>query len=176
MPDETTVTAKITQDRDTLKFLYEKHETSFNTRREFEWRIFVGAVSLMVASDAVMLANSIHPSGVLSLLWIGFCALVGYATVQYQRSLRFLNLRNRQAMDEINNILCAQCNLPDGSLVRVPQTTPERKDLLKWQICVIAAVTLLSVFMPFMIQQAAKQKDKEPNQRVEASILPGRQN
>lgn len=106
------------KDAETIRFLYDKRLTLFNTRREHEWKIYFGAMALLGAVDAALVTGQLTLSGWSRYGWVGACALVFIVVFGYERDLQIRNTRDRVAMDQLFNRLCDLVGVASESPIR----------------------------------------------------------
>lgn len=56
--------------RETYEFLFDKRLQLFNIRREHEWKIFFGVMTLIGAVDAALVTKTIHLSWTAYACWV----------------------------------------------------------------------------------------------------------
>jgi hypothetical protein len=115
-------TASGPQGFEVLRFLYEQRLTLFNTRREYEWKIYFGVMILLGAGDASILTNKVALSGCRPLWWAAACGFVVFVCLYFERQLQKRNATDRAAMDTLYNWLCDE--------VQIPNLSPARERLL----------------------------------------------
>ena len=100
-----------------LHFLYDKRVLLFNTRRDYEWKIFFGTITLMLALSAGRLIYKIKLTDFLNVLW----CLVGLglflALALYEYGLQKRNKRDGNAMADLYNEIVQSTSLPDKFLI-----------------------------------------------------------
>jgi hypothetical protein len=110
------------QSIDLLKFLYGQRLALFNTRREYEWKIYFGVMILLGAGDASILANRVALAGYRRWWWIVACGFVVFVSLYFESHLQKRNATDRAAMDTLYNWLCDE--------LLIPRLSPARERIL----------------------------------------------
>jgi hypothetical protein len=132
---------------DRVQFLYQSRMTLFNTRRDHEWKIYFGVISLVAAMDAAFLTNHIHLTETyMKCCWLLIDGLLVGASVWYEWELQGRNSRDRIAM---NNEVC------DALDIECIDVREEKRHQGLWafwcQVLVLAAVLLFSAPLPWVV-------------------------
>lgn len=102
-----------------LRFVYDKHLDLFNVRREHEWRVFFGMITLIGLSSAALLNYYIILDIVEKILWsIGVLALF-IVHCLYQLGIQRRNRIDRIVMNEVTRHMCTLMNLDDTCQLRL---------------------------------------------------------
>jgi hypothetical protein len=140
---------------ETLRFLYDKRLTLFNTRREHEWKIYFGALTLLGAADAVIVAGDIILSNAMRCGWIAACAVVFLSVIGYEIALQIRNDADRVAMDRLFNRLCGMAKVNDAAIRESDHDAP--RGLLTrygwafpWQMLLLLLVAVISGYLPWI--------------------------
>lgn len=141
-----------------IKFLYDKRLTLFNTRRGHEWKIYFGAMTLMGAVDAALVAGQLTLTGWNRGVWIATCLLVFAVVFGYESRLQTRNDHDRHAMCELYNRLCEFVGgIPKDSPVLETYTSPKSHCwwsrygwAFPWQMILFIAVVAVSAALPFL--------------------------
>jgi hypothetical protein len=99
---------------DRLQFLHERRTILFNTRRDHEWKILFGVIGLFIATDAAQVAYGIQLASWYRCAWDLAVAGLSVACFCYEWGLQTRNLRDRRAMNTLNNRLCRSVGLPES--------------------------------------------------------------
>jgi len=100
-----------------LQFLYEQRLTLFNTRRQYEWKIYFGVMILLGSADASILTDKVALGG-LELWWAASCVFVVSVCWYFEQELQRRNFADRRAMDTLYNWLCDELQIPTLSPAR----------------------------------------------------------
>lgn len=125
-----------------IQFLYERRMILFNARRDHEWKIFFGVITLLVALDAAHLIYRLQLEGWHKWAWAIVVAMLTGACILYEWGLQRRNFFDRAAMNVLYNKLCEAISLPAESVVREPEHS-------RWKGCwafIPQALVLLTVF------------------------------
>jgi hypothetical protein len=138
-----------------LRFLYDKRFTLFNTRRDHEWKIYFGALSLLGAADAVIVAGDLIFSNTMRCGWIAACSLVVMSVVGYERALQIRNDADRLAMDRLFNRLCGLAKIDDADVRETDHDAPRRfwtwyGWAFPWQMILLVVVAGISAYLPWI--------------------------
>jgi cbb3-type cytochrome oxidase subunit 3 len=138
-------------DLDRVQFLHEQRLKMFNTRREHEWRILFGVVTLILALDAAHLIYHVQLCGRQRLAWLMVLSVLTGACTWYEWGLQKRNSFDRAAMNVLYNKLCDALSFPAESPVR--ERGPSRSSGL-WtflpQMLVLLAVFSFSAALPWL--------------------------
>ena len=148
-----------------LRFLYDKRLELFNKRRDHEWKIFFGVISLLVAFDAALITHNIHfDHGWQRITWISLCFVLCIACLGFQRDLQTRNRADRLIINELLNRLSTLIGLPKNTHVRDGIETAYNEQIVErwdgplsnawafsWQAIVLITVTVASMLMPIFI-------------------------
>jgi hypothetical protein len=139
-----------------VRFLYEQRITLLNERRAHEWKVFFGAITLMIALDAGLVAHKISVTCRFLVLWelIILCLVV--APIWYEVGLQLRNSLDRIAMNRLYNKLCDLASITDGEI--------QEKEYTKWgglwatipKIIVLLALSAASALLPIAIDVARR--------------------
>lgn len=102
-----------------LRFIYDKHLDLFNVRREHEWRVFFGMITLIGLSSAALLNYHIDLTLTQEKLWtVGMVALF-IVHFLYQHGVQRRNRIDRIVMDEVTQHICALMKLDNTCYLRL---------------------------------------------------------
>jgi hypothetical protein len=118
MADEVQKSEVQKDDLDRMQFLYERRMNLYNFRRDHEWKIFFGAITLLIALDATQLIYRIELEGWKRLAWLCFIAVPAIACYWYEWALQHRNFFDRRAMNELYNRICGAISIPEDSPIR----------------------------------------------------------
>lgn len=145
------------KDADNIRFLYDKRLTLFNTRREHEWKIYFGALALLGAADAVIVAGDLILSHPIRYAWIAACVMVILAVLGYERELQIRNDADRTAMDRLFNRLCELVGIDDSSVRESTHDAEQPRPLwyrygwaFPWQMILLLLVAGISAYLPWI--------------------------
>lgn len=133
-----------------LRFIFDSHMHLFNTRREHEWRVIIGALVLMGAVDYAILSEKIALNDTYWSVWCVALALLFGSIVWYQWGIQIRNRVDRVAMDQVLVELCDAIRIPKNSPIRVG-VDRESEHILGAQIDLITSYTYLWAFIPQML-------------------------
>jgi hypothetical protein len=154
-------------DGETLRFLYDKRLILFNVRRDHEWKVFFGVMTLIGAVDAAIVTQHVCLTGKALWGWRIILIIVTGACIAYEFGVQRRNRVDRIAMHEINTALCDLIGVTQGSSIRCPadhhievlQAGKDREPkglriyrpyylwAFIWQIIVLISVCVISLFM-----------------------------
>lgn len=141
-----------------IKFLYDKRLTLFNTRREYEWKIYFGAMVVLGGVDTALLTHRIILASYLERgFWFVACAVVSVAVIGFESQLQIRNAGDREAMDYLYNWLCDLVGIAADSPVREGRN-PRKGSLwqrlgwaFKWQALLFLAAAVVSAVLPLIL-------------------------
>lgn len=147
---------------DNLRYLYDKRLELFNKRRDHEWKIFFGVITLLVALDAALITHNIRfDYGWQRITWTVQCFVLCIACLGFQRDLQKRNRADRLIINELSIRLSNLIGLPNDSHIRdgietaYDEQTIEQWDeplsnawSFSWQAVVLITVTIASILMP----------------------------
>jgi len=140
-----------------LQFLYQQRILLFNTRRDHEWKVIFGVITLMFALDAALLVYRIEVDGWKRALWIGLILLPAIACSRYEWVLQKRNFFDRRAMNKLYNLICDQAGIKDTA-VREPEHS---RSTGMWaflpQALVLLTVAVFSAVLPWIGLKVALQ-------------------
>ncbi|MVN76087.1 hypothetical protein GO988_07100 [Hymenobacter sp. HMF4947] len=113
-----------------MRFIYDKHLSLFNIRREHEWKVFFGMITLLGLSTAALLNYRIQLTPQQKHLWALGMTLLFVAHFFYQSGVQHRNRIDRLVMDEVNRHLCAAMNLDKNCFIRLSTDAGEEKDFV----------------------------------------------
>ena len=137
---------------DTIRFLYDKRLTLWNTRREHEWKIYFGALALLGAADAALVSGNIILTGWWRWGWVGTCFFVFGVVFGYERDLQIRNTRDRSAMNHLFNELCRLIGIEDTQVLEPtkPRSFWSRYGwAFPWQVILLLLAVTVSALVPF---------------------------
>jgi hypothetical protein len=118
--------------------------TLFNTRREHEWKIFFGVITLLVGLDAAKITRGFELEGCERCAWLCLVAALTVAGYWYEWGLQRRNSSDRRAMNILYNGICDAIRVPDRSPIR---EEPEYSMRSASWAALPKALVLLSVFL-----------------------------
>lgn len=142
---------------ETLRFLYDKRLTLFNTRRDHEWKIFFGGMTLLAGADAALLSRRLVLVCWERYMWVAWCSVVLIVVVGYERALQVRNHADRLAMSAIYNQLCDLARIADTRIrERVKGAEPVPHGFwtrygraFPWQMILFLAAVVASAYLGF---------------------------
>jgi hypothetical protein len=157
-------------DKETLRFLYDKRLELFNIRRDHEWKVFFGAMTLIGAVDAAIITQKVILSPSQYKGWGIILILITTSCIIYEFGVQRRNRVDRIAIHEINTRLCNLICLPYTSSIRHPvdhhteKIVSHKNKALKelgifriyylwafiWQAIILISVCVISFFIPFV--------------------------
>ncbi len=111
-----------------LRFIYDKHLSLFNTRREHEWKVFFGMITLIGLSSAALLNYDIQLRMGQQWLWTAGILTLFAVHFFYQKGVQRRNRIDRLVMDEVNRHLCAIMNLDPDCFIRLSVDAGAKKE------------------------------------------------
>jgi hypothetical protein len=160
-----------------LSFLYDKRVELFNYRRDIEWRIFFGAITLYGGVDAALVTQGIRLEGALLYGWWVICVLLFLCCLGFSIDLQRRNRTDRLALNEAQNRICDALRLEPESKLREYVEAPQGSTgegrwasvwAFRWQMAVLALIALVSMSLPLVVQPTpAIQGNTPANQALE---------
>ncbi|WP_375435759.1 hypothetical protein [uncultured Hymenobacter sp.] len=102
-----------------LRFVYDKHLDLFNVRREHEWRVFFGMITLIGLSSAALLNYYVVLTTFQKALWSAGLTVLFIVHGLYQSGIQRRNRIDRIVMDEVTRHICSLMNLDKTCYLRL---------------------------------------------------------
>jgi|HubBroStandDraft_1064217.scaffolds.fasta_scaffold455211_1 hypothetical protein len=136
---------------DGIRCLHEHRMTLYNIRREHEWRIFFGVVTLLGALDLAGIAYHLEFGDWKRWAWCGLVSFPVVGWIWYEVGLQHRNFLDRTAMNTLYNELCDAIGIQGDSPVR--EGNYERK-LGLWafwpKMTVLLTIFFVSIGLPWL--------------------------
>jgi hypothetical protein len=152
--------------REILRFLFDKRLDLFNVRREHEWKILFSVMTAIGLIDVAIITKEVKLTGAILVGWITVIIFLLVASIAYLLGVQKRNRIDRIIMDDINKKLCSEINIQDCSLMRIcidgdteGDTSVDKRKWYSWtflwafycQALVLLLVCVISCFLPISI-------------------------
>ncbi len=166
---------------ETLRFLFDKRLDLFNVRREHEWKILFSVMTAIGAADIAIITKDVQLERGMFIGWVAIIVLLFITSIVYLLGVQTRNRVDRIIMDDINEIICKQLNMPDscGTWTAIDVTGLSHKSVRnkKWyhstflwafycQVLVLLLVCLISCFLPTFIGPAKTEVEEKHKSSV----------
>ena len=112
----------VVSDKETLRFLFDKRLQLFNSRQDYQWKLFTSLVVTLGALDVFIITQKIAmlAAPIIMTLWTMLVAILATTYLFYSTRLRHQNVYDRLAMIELHQLLCELVNTPLERLREAP--------------------------------------------------------
>lgn len=175
------------------EFMFTARLNLFNTRREHEWRVIIGALVLLGAVDYAIIEHEAELSLFVVGVWQWLMTALFLIITWYQWGVQVRNRVDRLAMDELLMRMCYAIGIQENSCIRAgidrehPNKYVTRRDIIfhytyLWaffaQIAVLAAACTISAFVPVYVydlpsNRSAVLASAEPATRASGELAVG---